>query len=222
MSAHMRAMCPFVWQIIFSVRLGLCTARAFSWQVELWTGQTPPSLCLRIKCGGLRFSNELNGWTETFFSGRFLTFVPVYRVELISPVGASGSASWPPFMSRCTLAWFSVFTQPAVTASSLPSFLVFFLLSCPPPPTWTALMHPLFFVTCQERVSRYILILRACSIINSYNNSELMCICVCVYIFVCEGSQFILKSKGQVKVTGLVLVSQEQVQLIYIDIDIYR
>lgn len=69
-----------------------CPARAFSWPVEVWTGQTPPSLCLRIKCGTMRFPNELNGWTETFFSGTFLTFVPVYRVELISPVGASGSA----------------------------------------------------------------------------------------------------------------------------------
>lgn len=89
---HTCKLCAVLCDIIILLRLGLRPARAFSWQVELWTGQTPPSLCLHINCGGLRFSNELNGWTETFFSGRFLTFVSVYRVELISPVGASGLA----------------------------------------------------------------------------------------------------------------------------------
>lgn len=32
------------------------------------------------------------GERRRFSQGGFLTFVPVYRVELISPVGASGSA----------------------------------------------------------------------------------------------------------------------------------
>lgn len=145
----MHTVCHFVRRKIIFVRPGLHPARAFSWQVELRTGQTPPSLCLHIKCGSLRLSNEFTGWTETFFSGR------VFDICACLPCGTNKScgrfrlgpfASWPPFMSGRTLAWFSVFTQPAVTASSslclfLKSGLVLFLFS-----NTKALMHRPVFV----------------------------------------------------------------------------